>query len=97
MRKNFTSILLLPVFLLMTLCSAVRGFGQVTPGTGLHFDGVNDYVSFATPAVSNLVTFTIEAWVKPTATSGTIFSEGAHNLTKPYVLTDSYSERKQWF
>jgi hypothetical protein len=51
--------------------------------TGLNFDGVNDYVSFSAPKVSNLNTFTIEAWVKPTLKSGTIYSEGLSSSLNP--------------
>ena len=43
-----------------------------TPGNALNFDGADDYVSAPLPAVFNNIPgndFTIEAWIKPTATA----------------------------
>ncbi len=42
---------------------------DVTPATGMHFDGVNDYVSLpvSTPVPTGNSNYTIEAWIKPTA------------------------------
>jgi hypothetical protein len=52
-------------------------------GTGLSFDGANDYVSLTAPKVASLNTFTVEAWVKPTAASGTIYCEGLSSSLNP--------------
>ncbi|WP_445455651.1 LamG-like jellyroll fold domain-containing protein [Flavobacterium sp. HNIBRBA15423] len=47
------------------------------PGASLNFDGINDYVTTATPLISNLTNFTIESWVYTDVTSyQTIYSEG---------------------
>jgi hypothetical protein len=45
-------------------------------GSGLQFDGVNDYVSLGTTDVFNIVgDITISAWIKPSIGGGTIFNK----------------------
>lgn len=49
------------------VCTTTFTLGQAA----LHFDGVNDYVDLGA-GIPNVTTFTIEAWIKPSAGYGTI-------------------------
>ena len=54
----------------------IYGQGGVVPfafGNALQFDGVNDYVSFA--SINHGITFTFSFWFKPDTFTGTIFGD----------------------
>ncbi|HAN38927.1 MAG TPA: hypothetical protein DCQ29_08495, partial [Chitinophagaceae bacterium] len=60
---QFRSLSFVCVLMLNVLISAAQS-------NGLHFDGTNDFVNFSTSITNlNKADFTIEAWVKTTATS----------------------------
>jgi hypothetical protein len=91
MRKTFT-------FLLASLLS----YTSFSQSKGLHFDGINDYVTIPAKAgVLNGPAFTVETWIKPTsATFGSYLLRGTDDaytsgveiwVTNDYLEADLYS------
>ena len=67
--------------------TANSSFAQ--PASGLHFDGINDNISFPVqPALNISAAITIETWIKPTKSSGVqdIISKARSGADNGYLL-----------
>ncbi|MEN8247884.1 MAG: choice-of-anchor D domain-containing protein [Bacteroidota bacterium] len=73
---------------ILSVIFALNSITVIAQDNGLQFDGVDDYVSFASDPVFNSTT-TFEAWIYPTSTTGfkTIaeWSDGTGNVVRFYI------------
>jgi hypothetical protein len=83
-----TFVTRLSLVLLLCVAFFVNSFAQA-PGTGLQFDGSNDYVNVPNNPVLNISNeITIEAWVNYSKTTGTqdVVSKSSSTVTNSYIF-----------